>query len=148
MCIRDRVYVSCRIHDNSKKLDEILSAIGNGCGKRREVMRAYREIVTSFGIKLPLNSEKSKLSKVIRELEFDRPTLNLTNRLVGAAKEAKLSLGKTPGSTTIAAIYIAHRLLGKKLTQRRLCSLTKTTEVTLRSRIREMMSNINIEIVI
>ncbi|RLG60937.1 hypothetical protein DRN86_01290 [Candidatus Geothermarchaeota archaeon] len=140
------IYVSCKINENSKKLNEIVKSVSGSSKKRKEVMKLYRMILTKMNMHLPVTTEQKKLNKIAKDLKCDGKVLLISNKIIRCARLARVGLGKTPGSVATAAVYIAHKLLNKKLTQRKICLITKTTEVTLRSRIKDIMDNVSIEV--
>ena len=140
------IYVACKLNENSKKLNEIIKCVAGSSKKRKEIMKIYRMILTRLNLHPPITTEQAKLNKIAKDLKCDGKVLLISNKIIQCAKVARVGVGKTPGSIATAAVYIAHKLLDKKLTQRKICLITKTTEVTLRSRIKDIMDNIFIEV--
>ena len=140
------IYVACKMNDNSKKLNEIVRCVSGSSKKRKEAMKLYRTIITNLNVRLPIANERDKLNKIAKDLKCDGKILLISNEIIKCARMARVGMGKTPGSIATAAVYIAHKLLNRRLTQRRICLATKTTEVTLRSRIKDIMDAVSIEV--
>ncbi|MFQ5710900.1 MAG: transcription initiation factor IIB family protein [Candidatus Geothermarchaeales archaeon] len=140
------LYIACRLDENAKRLSEFMKVICDRECNKRDVIKAYRILTTNLKIRPPLMSEKRILKLITKRLKLRKEILVLANELIKEAKRARVGIGKNPGSIAAASVYIAYKLLGIKVTQRDICSAAKTTEVTLRSRIRDIMKNLSITV--
>ncbi|WP_188597058.1 TFIIB-type zinc ribbon-containing protein [Thermocladium modestius] len=68
--------------------------------------------------------------------------------LLNKAHEKRLLNGKSNYSVAAAAVYIAMMIFGIRTKQRDVASIASVTDVTIRSRYRELMEKIEIEIII
>lgn len=138
------LYIACRLNENPKKLSEIMKRIGYEECNKKDVIKTYRILTTNLKIRPPLMSESRSLKLITKRLKLSRETLMLANKLIRESKKARVGIGKNPGSIAAASVYIAYKILGIKITQKDICSAAKTTEVTLRSRVRDIMRNLSI----
>ncbi len=68
--------------------------------------------------------------------------------LLNKAHEKRLLNGKSNYSVAAAAVYIAMMIFGIRTKQRDVASIANVTDVTIRSRYRELMEKIEIEVII
>lgn len=140
------IYISCRINENVKRLSEIMDeADGSRC-TRREITKAFRAL--SFGLNLhpPSRAEEKTLLTITKNLKTNKDILISANEIIKVSKKAHIGAGKNPGSIATASVYLAYKLKGKKITQRVVCIAAKTSEVTLRSRVKDIIKNLSIVI--
>jgi transcription initiation factor TFIIB len=69
-------------------------------------------------------------------------TEQIANKILAAARKLRLTSGRGPTGIAAAATYIASVLVGERRTQREIAEIAKVTEVTIRNRYKELVSNI------
>jgi transcription initiation factor TFIIB len=140
------IYAACRVNDNPKKVSAIMKSLEIAPDGKREVRRAYKYIASRMNLRPPLKSEHKTLKRMTRNLNLNREILMIANEIIKASEEARIGAGKVPGSIAAASVYIACKLVGKKMTQKKICDAAKTTEVTLRSRIKDIVNDLSISV--
>ncbi len=139
------IYFACRISDNAKRMDEIVKHMGDQINKK-DALKVYRQLTSFLRKHPPIASENKTLRVIKRNMNLSKDLLVMSTKIIKAADKARIRVGKNPGSVAAASVYIAHKLAGKKVTQKRICRAAKTTEVTLRSRVKDIMKKISITI--
>ncbi len=138
------IYFACRISDNAKRMDEIVKQMGEDRVNKKDALKVYRQLTTFLKLHPPIASEDKTLRAITKKLKLSKDLLFMSNEIIKTSEKARIRVGKNPGSVAAASVYITHRLTGKKVTQKRICEAAKTTEVTLRSRVKDIMKNISI----
>jgi len=67
-------------------------------------------------------------------------------KILTRAREQGITVGKDPMGLAAAALYIAAILAGERRTQREIANVAHVTEVTVRNRYKEMLTELNIHI--
>lgn len=142
------IYIACRLSDNSKRLDDVVSSIASSRATKSQVMKTYKILSTKMDIKPPPHEEDDALRTLVKRLELSRESVIVAKDLMDAASEARVGQGTNPGSVAAAAIYLANRMFGEKMTQKEICDVAKTTESTLRSRVKEIVENTSINVAV
>ncbi len=140
------IYTACRVSENPRKISFILKKLEISADGKREVRRAYRYIASQMNMRPPLRTERSTLKLMTRNLDLTREILMMANEIIRSGEKARIGAGKVPGSIAAASVYIACKLVGRRITQRRICDAARTTEVTLRSRIKDIVNHLSIEV--
>ncbi|MEM5882962.1 MAG: TFIIB-type zinc ribbon-containing protein [Candidatus Aenigmatarchaeota archaeon] len=133
------IYLSCRQLGIPRTLKQISEVSGL---KEKEIGRNYRAIVKELGYQPPLSSPSDYISKLMNELNRSGKTEEVTYKILSAAQQARLTLGKAPTSLAAAATYIASLLTGERITQKDLAEKMKCTEVTIRNRYKELVERL------
>ena len=63
---------------------------------------------------------------------------------INELNEKGLIAGKTPAGVAAAALYYSSRVLGERRTQKEIASVVGVTEVTIRTRYKEMTKGLNL----
>ena len=70
----------------------------------------------------------------------------IAHKILGSAKELKLTSGRGPTGIAAAASYVASVLTGERKTQREIAEIAQVTEVTIRNRYKELVERMMFEI--
>jgi transcription initiation factor TFIIB len=146
------IYLGCRQCGVSRTLEEIAEKIEipgkNKKEVKKEIGRTFMRMIPELNLFGQTNLiEKSKLvSKYSNELTNQGKVEEIANKILVAAKQKKLTSGRSPVGITAAATYIASVLTGDKKTQREMAKDAKVTEVTIRSRYKDLVKNLDIRI--
>ncbi len=133
------VYLSCRQLGIPRSLDQVSEISGL---RKTEIGRSYRLIVKELDYKLPPPSPMEYVSRPLNEAGKSGKTEDIAYKILLAAKEARLTLGKAPTGLAAAAGYIASILTGERMTQKELAEKMKCTEVTIRNRYKELVEKL------
>jgi len=132
------VYIACRQSGLARTLQEISKASNVS---RREVGRSYRFLVKKLDYFVPPVRANQYVSKFSNQLTMQGRTEQLANRILDMARKLRLTSGRGPTGVAAAATYIASILAGETRTQREIAEIAKVTEVTIRNRYKELVSN-------
>jgi transcription initiation factor TFIIB len=137
------VYLACRKCGIARSLDEVAAASGIA---RKDLGRAYRFLRRQLSDTVPLMTSEHYVSRFMNHLDLEGDAETLALKLIRAARQAQLTVGKAPISIAAAAIYIAALVIGKRRTQRQIAEVTNITEVTVRNRYKDFVEILDIVI--
>jgi len=140
------ILLSCRLYNTPISLREIAKILTIPKVKEQQIARVYRKLVQMMGIKVKFDADLQLLNLIFHKLEvkYEPAVYNTAFQILKMARKLRIGSGKSPNSLVAAAIYISLKLHGYDLTQYDISKLANTTEVTVRSRIKELMSNLDI----
>ena len=112
----------------------------------KEVRRCYSALIRELKLKAPNTDPITLVSKFIVDLDLDADTERSTINFLKAFKSNLSTSGKDPKGIVAGALYLACKVKEKKMTQNQIAAVVGVTEVTLRSRYRELVKKLNIKI--
>ena len=135
------LYLACR----RKKLPRTLQEITNeASANAKDVRRSYTTLIREFNLKSPSTDPISLIPRYINNLELDSEIEQLTIKILNIYK-ARFSIGgKDPKGLCAGAIYLASKIKNKDITQLQIVESVGITEVTLRSRYKELKNKLKI----
>ncbi|MEM0046687.1 MAG: transcription initiation factor IIB [Fervidicoccaceae archaeon] len=137
------VYVACRLKKLPRTLDEIAQ---HTRANRKEIARCYRLLVKELQIKVPIVDPIDYIPRMGSLLDLSGKAMNIAAKIVKAAKQKALTAGKDPTGLAAAAIYIATLLENERRTQKEIANIAGVTEVTVRNRYKELVSELDLDI--
>jgi transcription initiation factor TFIIB len=137
------LYAAIRIHESPRLLDEVCNA---SMSPRRVVHHSLglivKEVLPELGLKYrPITAEQLIFrfgSDLGLSMKAQKRAMNM---LSGASKNGLMRTGKDPRGIAASVIYIAAKRTGERKTQAEVSKVAKITEVTLRSRIKDIKRN-------
>ncbi|MFN4336147.1 MAG: transcription initiation factor IIB [Candidatus Nitrosocaldus sp.] len=161
------VYLACKRCSIVRSMDEIVEA-ANCMRSKKLVYRYYRMIAiegqdaNNSSVDAQASVDKQKLGGY--QLTLDRYISKLSNLSRIDTRVEKLAIeiarkieyedgnamvyGKAPSGLAAAYVYIAAILLGIRVLQHDISSVSKVTEVTVRNRCREILNNYRIKLLL
>jgi transcription initiation factor TFIIB len=140
------LYVAIRVHEFPKTLDEIsdISMIA-----RKTIIHSLsliiREILPELNLTYKPISVKQLIFKFGNELGLSMEIQNNAMNLITKTSKVGLSLnGKDPRGFAASAIYLSAKSSDHKITQTEIAKAAKITEVTLRTRIKELRNKMKL----
>jgi transcription initiation factor TFIIB len=130
------VYRMCNVYGIGIKPEVIAEA--GGCTKKK-VMKAYNVILNNYKLKSLPQTPESHIPRIISELGLPPKVETTSYKLLELAKKHRIGWGKSPSGLAAGVVYYATNLEGEKKTQAEVAKSAKTTEVTLRSRYKDLM---------
>jgi len=138
------LYAAIRIHESPRLLDEICDA---SMSLRRVVHHSLglivKEVLPELGLKYhPITAEQLIFrfgSDLGLSMEAQKKAMNI---LSAATKNGLMRIGKDPRGIAASVIYIASKRTGERKTQAEVSKVAKITEVTLRSRVKDVKKNL------
>ena len=137
------IYLAIRLKRIPRTLQEILDESSES---EKDIRRCYRVLIREFNIKSP-NTNPSELKPTyIATLKLDPKIEINSTKIVNAYSERFSTSGKDPKGIVAGAIYLACRMKGLELTQKDISEVVGVTEVTLRSRYKELSTKLKIKV--
>ncbi len=134
------ILAAVRLHNVPRSLKEIIERTGIN---RKKAVHAFRlvvqQVLPKLNLKIQPFSPIRYVDKYAEELGVSLVTRNATVSLLqNCMKKGLRVAGKDPRGIVAAAIYLAGKALSEKHTQHTIARQLKITEVTLRSRIKDI----------
>lgn len=137
------IYLAIRLKRIPRTLQEILDESSEN---EKDIRRCYRVLIREFNIKSPNTNPSDLIPTYIATLRLD-PSIEINStKIVNAYSERFSTSGKDPKGIVAGAIYLACRMKGLELTQKRIAEVVGVTEVTLRSRYKELSTKLKIKV--
>jgi len=144
------VYMACKQCDVIRSLDEILREVCHASkvkSKTKLASRYYRMLVMELGTNTaPIVTMDKYISKIANMTKTDTRVERLSLEIAEKTKDRNLADGKAPNGIAAAYLYIASILLGQNIIQRDVSSVSGVTEVTIRNRCKEILTNFKLKI--
>jgi len=134
------LYISSKIFSIPRNMKEFINLSGIS---KKSFWKCYKKIIQDLKIRGDIWETSVIVSKIINQLNLRGEVEHLANEIIKVAGEAGLVSGKKPDSLAAASIYLAAKILGQKVNQRRLAKTASISTTTLRSRYRELNQVIN-----
>jgi len=143
--IAGSLYAAIRVHDFPRLLDELCEA---SLTPRRTVHRSLamiiREVLPELGLRYQPITAESLVYRFGNELELP---MNIQKNAIEMLRKASSNglkrTGKDPKGLAAACIYIAAKDASIRKTQSLVAEIAKITEVTLRSRAKQIKSKLS-----
>jgi transcription initiation factor TFIIB len=135
------LYAACREHGVPRTLDEIAGAAGVS---RKRVGRSYRFMARELLIRTRPASPADYVPRFASELGLSGEVQSRAAEILREAAEKGLTSGRSPAGTAAAALYLAARMLGERRSQGEVADAAGVTEVTVRSRCRELREGLGL----
>ncbi len=137
------LYYACRTAKIPRTFQELLDETSEDA---KNVRRCYRTLIREFNLKVPNRDARSLIPKYIIDLNLDNDVRNLCIKILETYFDRFSSSGKDPKGFCAGAIYLACKLKNREVTQKFIADTIGVTEVTLRSRFKELVAKLNIKV--
>ncbi|MFX0004959.1 MAG: transcription initiation factor IIB family protein, partial [Candidatus Hermodarchaeota archaeon] len=137
------LYLACRRKKLPRTLQEILNEASVNA---KDVRRCYSTLVKELKLNPPSTNPVSLIPKYMSDLGLDSEIEQLTTKILNAYRKRFSISGKDPKGLCAGAIYLACRLKNKEVTQQQIVQVIGVTEVTLRSRYKELKIKLNVKV--
>lgn len=136
------LYFACRERKIPRTLQEILeeSAIS-----AKNVRRCYRTLIRELNLKVPSTDPISLIPRYIAELGLDADVEKMTIKTLQLFISKYSTSGKDPKGLCAGALYLVSKKKNKRVSQKDIANIVGITEVTLRSRYKELVTKLNIK---
>ena len=139
------IYTACRQCNLPRSLKEI--AVASTMSKK-EIGRTYRILIRQLNINILPTQPHSYVQRLCSELGLSGNTLTITNDILKKATEYELTSGRGPLGMAAASTYIASVLSGERRTQKEIANVSGITEVTIRNRYKELVRELDINLML
>ncbi|MCK5724195.1 MAG: transcription initiation factor IIB [Gammaproteobacteria bacterium] len=137
------IYLAIRLKRIPRTLQEILDESSES---EKDIRRCYRVLIREFNIKSPNTNPSDLIPTYIATLKLGPDIEINSTKIVNAYSERFSTSGKDPKGIVAGAIYLACRMKGLELTQKEIAEVVGVTEVTLRSRYKELSTKLKIKV--
>lgn len=139
------IFMACKQCDVVRSLEEICASISTTKdlkSKTKLAARYYRDMVMELGAaSTPLVTMDKYISKIANLTKTDVRVERLALEISEKTKNRNFADGKAPNGIAAAYLYVASILLGQNVLQRDVSSVAGVTEVTIRNRCKEILTN-------
>jgi transcription initiation factor TFIIB len=136
------LYFACRERKIPRTLQEILDETSVSA---KNVRRCYRTLIRELNLKVPSTDPISLIPRYIAELGLDADVEKSTIKVLKAFISQYSTSGKDPKGLCAGALYLVSKKKDKRISQKEIANIVGVTEVTLRSRYKELVSKLNIK---
>lgn len=135
------IYYACKTEKIPRSFQEILDESPISC---KTIKKCSKIIFNHFNLKLPSTNIVSFIPKYIVELGLNINVEKLAIKILDSFLKKTPNNGKNPKGLCAGVIYLASKLRNIKVTQKDISKIIGITEVTLRSRYKELISKIDL----
>jgi transcription initiation factor TFIIB len=139
------LYAACRQCHVPRTLDEISKI---AYISKKEIGRNYRYITHKLGLKLMPTSPQDYISRFCSILKLSGDVQSKTMQILKESAEREFTSGRGPTGIAAASLYISSVLCGERRTQHEIAEVAGVTEVTIRTRYKELSKKLNIDIIL
>lgn len=136
------LYFACRERKIPRTLQEILDETSISA---KNVRRCYRTLIKELNLKAPSTDPISLIPRYAAELGLDADAEKNTIKILQMFISKFSTSGKDPKGLCAGALYLISKIKNKKVSQKAIANLVGVTEVTLRSRYKELSTKLNIK---
>jgi transcription initiation factor TFIIB len=146
------IYLACKKCSVVRSLDEIVGATGTtniDNSNLKLASKYYRMLVMDIGGNgtiTPTLTIDRYIAKLANMAKMDVKVEKLAIDIAHKTEDQVLADGKAPNGLAAAYIYIASILLGVNVLQRDVSGLSNVTEVTIRNRCKDILTNFKIRV--
>ncbi|MFX0047860.1 MAG: transcription initiation factor IIB family protein [Candidatus Hermodarchaeota archaeon] len=137
------IYLAIRLKKVPRTFQEILDESSEN---NKDIRRCYRVLIREFNIKSPNTAPSALIPAYIAQLQLNHEIEGIVRKIVNNFSSQFSTSGKDPKGIVAGALYLACRLKGLDLTQKQIADVVGITEVTLRSRYKELSTKLKITI--
>jgi len=135
------IYISCRQFGVPRTLEEMAGATKH---KKKEIGKSYRVIARDMGIHLPPVNAMDYVPRFTSLLGLPGTVGTKAVEILKQVIDEGMCSGKSPAGIAAAAIYTACVLEDAQRTQKEISEVTGVTEVTLRTRYKDIAEYLNL----
>ncbi len=135
------LYFACRERKIPRTLQEILDETSISA---KNVRRCYRTLIRELNLKVPSTDPISLIPRFIADLDLDADAENATIKILQSFISKFSTSGKDPKGLCAGSLYLVCKMKDKRVSQKEIANLVGVTEVTLRSRYKELIKMLNI----
>jgi transcription initiation factor TFIIB len=134
------IYAGCRYYNLPYSLEDIAIIVLDTqfqVDAKKKVGKAYRLIIRELGLHTTPPTPSDYIARYSSELNLSLETERKARDLLKQALRSGIPGGE-PASVAAALIYLASKSSGKRVTQKRITTITGVTDTTIRTRYREL----------
>jgi transcription initiation factor TFIIB len=129
------LYAACRLTGTPRTLVEVSE---NCSVPSKDLARGYRLVYNELGLEMPNPDPRTRIPQIAERIEASLDAQRKALEILEAAQEAKETIGLHPVGLAAAALYLACRECGDRITQKDIADASGVTEVTIRNRYKKL----------
>ena len=133
------LYIGCRQCGLVRRLWEVAQAAGVD---KKALGRSYRFIVKKLNLFMRPVKARRYVARFTNELTMQGRVEGMAHQILRVVEKLRLASGRGPAGIAGAASYIASTLIGERRTQREIAEAVEVTEVTVRTRYKEIIERL------
>ena len=133
------VYIACREIGTPYTLRDI-AAVGNI--RRKDIARNYRKMASELDLKFPNVDPMKCISRIANKGNLTENTKRQAISIMKEVLENQISAGKDPMGLAASVLYVSCLKTGEDRTQVHIAKASGVTEVTLRTRYKELKNKL------
>jgi len=137
------IYYSCRKWRVNRMFKEILEE--TSCSEK-EIRRCFHVLLNELNLNVPAVDLNSLIPKYALKLKLDRSVVNSVITLLESNKDSMFIMGKDPKGVCAGALYLICKFKNMNVNQERIAEVVGVSIVTIRSRYKEFLKNLNPEL--
>jgi transcription initiation factor TFIIB len=130
------LYIQCRINQDPVSIEDIVEETIEKITSKK-IIKFYRAIVKEFRLKLPPPNISRFVARYVNELGLGAKAESYASNIIKDLTSMYHS-GKDPKGIIGGVIYLIAKLIGMNRTQKEIAKKLRVTEVTVRSRYKEI----------
>lgn len=134
------MYAAIRVHEYPRLLEEVVDCSSLPLRNIHKALALIvREVLPKLGLRYSPISSNHLIYRFGNELQLSMPIQQKAKRLLFTAKKSgMMRIGKDPKGIAAAVLYLAAKDTEEKRTQSAIASIARITEVTLRTRAKQI----------
>ena len=137
------IYASCRLCKIPRALQEVAEVARVD---KKEIGRCYRSISPMLALNAGPTSPADYIARFASSLKFSGKCQSTARHILQIASKKGLTSGRGPTAIAAASLYLAGVLENERRTQREIAKIAGVTDVTVRNRLKELVSKLDINI--
>ena len=125
----------------SKTLKDISAA---GDIRHKYLSRAYRLLIVELDLKVPIVDPMKCIAKVANKVSLSEKTKRQAMSIMNDVAKNGISAGKDPMGLGATVLYLSSLKTGENITQHDISNAAGITEVTLRNRVKNLRSQLDL----
>jgi transcription initiation factor TFIIB len=135
------VYIACREMGISRTLKDMSA---HSDVKLKEVARSYRLLYLELDLKIPVVNPTKYIARVANRASLSEKTKRQAAEIMDNVTKREISTGKDPMGLAAAVLYVSCIKTGENRTQSSISEAAEVTEVTLRSRYKDLVNQLHL----
>ena len=135
------IYIACREMGISRTLKD-MTAYNNV--KLKEVARSYRLLYLELDLKIPIVDPMKYIARVANKANLSEKTKRQAAEIMNNVTKREISIGKNPMGLAASVLYVSCLKTGENTTQGDISTAAGVTEVTLRSRYKDLVNRLQL----
>ena len=132
------LYAVCRIHKLPLTQDEVIRCAPV---KDKKELRMCFKRVAELPVDIPTTVADDYIAKYSSELDIEPKVATAARKLLDVVNKTEISIGRNPVGVAAASLYIISKINGVPRSQRDFSNACQVTEVTIRQRTKEIVSD-------